>query len=260
MTGRPYPMPVLFIGHGNPMNAIEDTTTRRGWEAVAQRFPTPRAVLCISAHWETRGIYVTAAPNPATIHDFGGFPAALYEVEYPAPGSPELAARIVDLLGPSNAKADPSRGLDHGVWSFLVAMYPSAAVPVLQLSLDTSRSSRSHYDLAKALAPLRDEGVLIVGSGNIVHNLRLWSFRETHPAAWAVEFDAEVRRRIADRDHEALIAWPALSRYAELAIPTAEHYLPLLYALGLQKPSEEARFFNTEVVSSISMTSLVIGD
>lgn len=254
-------MPALFIGHGNPMHAIEDTPIRKTWETLGKQLPRPRAVLCISAHWETRGLFVTAAERPSTIHDFGGFPKALFDVEYPAPGSPALAARILDLLDTSNAALpDPARGLDHGAWSFLVAMYPAADVPVVQLSLNTSRPARFHYDLAKALTPLRDEGVLIVGSGNIVHNLHLWSFHETRPADWALIFDERVRDQIAARDHESLIAWPRLSEYAPLAIPTVEHYLPLLYPLALQQELEPVRFFNTQVISSISMTSLVVGD
>ena len=180
-------MPVLFVGHGSPMNAIEDNAWRRGWAAAAEQLPRPKAILCISAHWETRGLAVSASPAPETIHDFFGFPKALFDVRYPAPGSPELAARTGDLLAPLPVYLDQERGLDHGAWSVLVALYPQADVPVVQLSLDRDRTPREHYALARALAPLRDEGVLIIGSGDIVHNLRAIDFavrsRWTGPSA-----------------------------------------------------------------------------
>lgn len=249
-------MPVLFLGHGSPMNAIEDNEFHRGWRALGKRLPRPRAVLCVSAHWETRGVHVTAAAQPETIHDFYGFPKALFDVRYPARGDPALAQRAAELAG---ARLDPQRGLDHGAWGVLIGMYPEADVPVVQLSLDTSRPGAFHYALAKKLAPLRDEGILVVGSGNIVHNLGVWRPGDGRPYDWALRFDAEVRRRIDARDHQALADYAALGADARLSIPTPEHYLPLLYALALQEAGEAARYFNEGVMTSISMTSLVIG-
>jgi 4,5-DOPA dioxygenase extradiol len=257
---EPVRMPVVFVGHGNPMNAIEDTPFRRRWAELGRQLPRPRAVLCVSAHWETRGIYVTASSAPVTIHDFLGFPQALFDVQYPAPGDPGLAQRTVELLAGYDARLDANRGLDHGVWSVLKAVYPAADIPVVQLSMDTGQPGAFHYEVAKSLAPLRSEAVLIVCSGNIVHNLRLLDFRASDAAGWAAEFDLEVRNRILSADHEALISWPGLSTNANLAVPTAEHYLPLLYALALRTEADEVTFFNSKVISSISMTSLVIGN
>jgi len=252
-------MPVLFVGHGNPMNAIERNEFYRSWEVLGRRLPKPRTVLCISAHWESRFAYVTATDRPPTIHDFYGFPKALFEVNYPAPGDPRLAQRVADLVTTEQVRLDPGRGLDHGAWSVLIAMYPAADIPVVQLSMDTSLSGSHHYALARQLAPLRDESVLIVGSGNIVHNLPLFSFQDAKPQAWALQCDEELRQHIAARRHDALIDYPALGAQARLAVPTPEHYLPLLYALALQEPGETAAMFNTRVLSSISMTSVLIG-
>jgi 4,5-DOPA dioxygenase extradiol len=249
-------MPVLFLGHGSPMNAIEDNEFHRGWRALGKRLPRPRAVLCVSAHWETRGVYVTAAAQPETIHDFYGFPKALFDVRYPARGDPALAQRAAEVAG---ARVDPQRGLDHGAWGVLIGMYPDADVPVAQLSLDTSQPGAFHYALAKKLAPLREEGILVLGSGNIVHNLGVWRPGDGRPYDWALRFDAEVRRRIDARDHQALADPASLGADARLSIPTPEHYLPLLYALALQEAGETARYFNEGVMTSISMTSLVIG-
>lgn len=255
-------MPAVFLGHGSPMNAIEDGPFRRGWAELAARLPRPRAVLCVSAHWETRGVAVTGAAAPPTIHDFGGFPRALFEVQYPAPGDPELAREVVALLGAGGVEAriDAARGLDHGAWAVLIAMYPEADVPIVQLSLDRGRSLAEHYELAKALAPLRERGVLIAGSGDIVHNLGVVDFGRAGGYDWAERFDAEVVARISARDHEVLIHPERLGRDAALSIPTAEHYAPLLYALALQREGESARFFNQAVtLGSISMTSVVVG-
>lgn len=255
-------MPAVFLGHGSPMNAIEDGPFRRGWAELAARLPRPRAVLCVSAHWETRGVAVTGSAAPATIHDFGGFPRALFEVQYPAPGDPELAREVVELLGAGGveARVDPTRGLDHGAWAVLIAMYPDADVPVVQLSLERGRSLAEHYALAKALAPLRERGVLIVGSGDIVHNLGLVDFGRAGGHDWAERFDAEVTARIAARDHETLVQPERLGRDAALAIPTAEHYVPLLYALALQREGEAVSLFNQGVtLGSISMTSVIVG-
>jgi len=252
-------MPVVFVGHGSPMNAIEDNEFRREWQALARRLPRPKAILCISAHWETRGVYVSSAEHPETIHDFHGFPKALFDVRYRAPGSPELAHRVADLLDGTRVHLDAHRGLDHGAWSVLAPMYPEADIPVVQLSLSGLQPGAWHYDLAHALAPLRDEGVLVVGSGNIVHNLRLFRYNETAPKDWALRFDEEVAERIADGHHEGLLGYETLGPDALLSIPTPEHYLPLLYALALQREGEAVSFFNTTVMSTISMRSLVIG-
>ena len=252
-------MPVLFVGHGSPMNAIEDNEFHRAWGDVAQRLPRPRAILCVSAHWETRGVRVTSSAHPETIHDFYGFPQALFDVRYPAPGDPRLATRTATLLEAAGAALDAERGLDHGTWSVLAAMYPQADVPVVQLSMDTREPGASHFALARALAPLRDEGVLVLGSGNIVHNLRAFRFDEPRPYDWASAFDSEVRRRVLAGAHAELIDYEALGPNARLAIPTPEHYLPLLYVLALQAGDEPVRLFNTTVVSSISMTSVLVG-
>jgi 4,5-DOPA dioxygenase extradiol len=252
-------MPVLFVGHGNPMNAIEHNEFHAAWSALGRRLPNPRGILCISAHWETRSAYVTATDKPETIHDFYGFPRALFDVRYPAPGEPALANRVAALVASERVRLDPGRGLDHGAWSVLIAMYPAADIPVVQLSLDTSLPGRHHYDLARQLAPLRDEAVLILASGNMVHNLPLFRFNDTKPQAWAGRCDQRLRELIAGRRHDELIDYPGPDAEARLAVPTPEHYLPLLYAVALQEPGESADFFNTRVLGSISMTSLVIG-
>jgi 4,5-DOPA dioxygenase extradiol len=241
------------------MNAVEPNALHRSWQALGARLPRPRAILCVSAHWETRGVFVTAAGHPATLHDFFGFPKALFDVRYPAPGDPALARRIAELLAAEGARLDPERGLDHGAWSVLVAMFPAADVPVVQLSLDTRAPAAFHYRIAKKLAPLRDEGVLVLGSGNIVHNLRLFDFHDPAPADWALRFDEAVRQRLAAREHDALIAYDTLGPDARLAIPTPEHYLPLLYAIALQGDDEPLRIFNDTVTSALSMTSILIG-
>jgi 4,5-DOPA dioxygenase extradiol len=212
--------------------------------------------LCVSAHWETRGVHAGATASPETIHDFYGFPQALYDVQYRAPGNPALARRAAELAG---AQQDPDRGLDHGAWGVLIAMYPDASVPVVQLSLDTTQPGAFHYALAKKLAPLRDEGILIVGSGNIVHNLGVWRPGDGRPYDWALRFDAEVRKRIDAGDHQALADYPSLGADARLSIPTPEHYLPLLYVLALQEKGEAPVYVNNKVMTSISMTSVVIG-
>lgn len=253
-------MPVLFLGHGNPMNAIEDNAFHRNWQALGKQLPRPTAILCISAHWETRGVQVTASARPETIHDFYGFPQALFDVQYPAPGAPWLARRIIELLADVQAVQDPVRGLDHGAWSVLMPMYPNADIPILQLSLDTREPGVFHYNLARRLAPLRDEGVLIVGSGNIVHNLRLLDFRDPAPLDWATRFNDQVRLRLQAHDHAGLVDFMSLGPDARLAIPTPEHYLPLLYAIALQRDGEPLAWFNDQVQGSISMTSLVIGE
>ena len=252
-------MPALFLGHGSPMNAIEDNVFSRSWQALGSSLPRPRAILCISAHWETLGVSVTASNSPDTIHDFYGFPKALFDVQYRAPGNRELAQKIVDLLQPEIVHLDTERGLDHGAWSVLQPMYSAADIPVLQLSLDRTRNAQSHYALAKKLRPLREQGILIVGSGNIVHNLRVFDFNETRAYDWANAFDQTVMNCISQKDHAALCDYSKFGPMAALSIPTAEHYLPLLYVLAQQQDNESLKFFNEEVMSSISMRSLQIG-
>jgi len=252
-------MPVLFVGHGNPMNAIERNEFHAAWSALGRRLPKPRGILCVSAHWETRNAYVTATGTPETIHDFYGFPKALFDVHYPAPGDPALAHRVRALVTSERVRLDPDRGLDHGAWSVLIAMYPAAEIPVVQLSMDTALPGRHHFELGRQLAPLRDEEVLVFASGNIVHNLPLFSFQDAKPQAWAQQCDDELRRYIAEGRHDALIDYPGRDGDARLAVPTPEHYMPLLYALALQQSGESTEMFNARVVSSISMTSVLIG-
>ncbi|HWY25541.1 MAG TPA: 4,5-DOPA dioxygenase extradiol, partial [Nevskia sp.] len=248
-------MPALFLGHGSPMNAIEDNPCSREWAALGRRLPRPRAILCISAHWETHGIHVTAAAQPETIHDFHGFPKALFDVRYPAPGSPELARRVAELIGTApgshRVQLDPHRGLDHGAWSVLRPMYPQADIPVVQLSLDSTRPGDFHLALGRRLAPLREEGVLILGSGDIVHNLRLYSLHGTAAMDWALRFRTLANRLIENGDDQALADYPALGADAQLAIPTPEHYLPLLYVLGARSADERPVLFNDMVTSSL---------
>jgi len=255
-------MPALFVGHGNPMNAIEETPFVDSWRGTAASIPRPKAILCISAHWETEGTFVTSMAHPRTIHDFYGFPDELYRVEYPAPGSAGLAERVRDLVGSTAVRLDEgySWGLDHGAWSVLRRMYPEADIPVVQLSLDRSQHPRFHYDLAAELSPLRQEGVLVIGSGNLVHNLRLLNWGTDTPYPWAAEFDRLAAELMLAREHDRLVAYPALGEAARLAIPTNEHYLPLLYTLALQQPGEEVSFFAEGLVyGSISMRSVRIG-
>jgi 4,5-DOPA dioxygenase extradiol len=254
-------MPVLFVGHGSPMNAIEQNEFSRKWEKIGNTLPRPAAILCISAHWETRGTYVTAMDKPRTIHDFGGFPQELFDVEYPAPGSPELANDLVTGLPGSMIGPDQTWGLDHGAWSVIRKMYPNADIPVIQLSLDYERNPQAHYDLAKQLSGFRKKGILILGSGNIVHNLRMLDWQ--HPDAgtsWALEANNLIMKLILENDHERLINYKNLGPAVQLAIPTHEHYLPLLYALALKEKDEEISFFNDKpVMGSLTMTSVWIG-
>lgn len=254
-------MPALFVGHGNPMNALEDNAFTDDWVRVAGQLPTPQAILCVSAHWETRGTKLTAMERPQTIHDFGGFPPELFAVEYPAPGSPALAQLAQSSLTKTPAELVHDWGLDHGSWSVLCRMFPEANVPVVQLSLDRTEPAAFHYALGEELRELRRRGVLIVGSGNIVHNLRQIRFDPTAPAAdWAIEFDTAIKERIIDGDHASIIDYSRLGTAAQLSVPTNEHYLPLLYVLGLQEPSERVSFFSEQLsLRSISMTSVCIG-
>lgn len=255
-------MPVLFVGHGNPMNAIEENSFTAAWRDAAAQLPAPRAILCISAHWETEGTFVTAIPRPRTIHDFYGFPEELYRVQYPAPGSPELAEKVCNMVRTTAVEPDSATawGLDHGAWVVLRRMYPGAAVPVIQFSLDRTRPPRFHYELARELSPLREQGVLIIGSGNIVHNLRRLQWDASDPFPWALAFDRLSEEMIQAGRHDELIDYPALGEAAHLSIPTNEHFLPLLYALALQRSGEKVEFFTEGLVyGSISMRSLLIG-
>ncbi len=255
-------MPALFIGHGSPMNAIEDTVYSRAWTELGAALPRPRVILAISAHFYTRGTVVTAMEWPRTIHDFGGFPEALFAVQYPAPGDPDLAARTAQLLAPTAVALDRSEwGLDHGTWSILVHLYPKADIPVVQLSIDATLSPREHYALAQRLRALRDEGVLIFGSGNVVHNLRQVQFSESaKPADWALRFETKVAESLEAQNHDALIDYLHLDSQAVTASPTPEHYLPLLYVAAQQGVGEAVSFPVRGVdLHSISMLSLQIG-
>lgn len=254
------PMPALFIGHGNPMNAIEESVYSAAWQDAAAAIPRPKAILCISAHWETNGTFVTAMPQPRTIHDFYGFPDELFQVQYPAPGSPELAERVRGMVKTTMVGLDQNWGLDHGAWSVLRRMYPEADIPVVQLSLDRRSQPRFHYDLGRELAALRSEGVLILGSGNIVHNLKMLQWHAREPYPWATGFDRTAAELITSGSHDRLVDYPALGEAARLSIPTNEHYLPLIYILGLQQPGEPVSFFAEGLpLGSLSMRSVKIG-
>jgi 4,5-DOPA dioxygenase extradiol len=261
--GSTEPMPVLFVGHGSPMNAIEENEFTQGWREIAKALPRPNAILCVSAHWETRGTFVTAMKMPKTIHDFGGFPMELYDVQYPAPGDPELANETKSIIKDQIIGLDEKWGLDHGCWSVLSRMYPAADIPVVQLSLDYSQPAQYHYDLAKELAPLRKKGILIIGSGNMVHNLRMVAWDKMNEPGfgfdWAIEANEKMKKFISSGDHQSLINYPAQGKAFELAIPTPEHFLPLLYALALKEEKEKIELFNDKaVMGSLTMTSLKI--
>lgn len=252
-------MPVLFVGHGSPMNAIEDNEFSRAWEQVGRSLPPPKAILCISAHWETEGVQATAMQTPRTIYDFYGFPPELYAVRYPAPGSPALASLVQQTLQPTTVQPDLSWGLDHGTWSVLRRMFPQADIPVVQLSLDYSLSPQEHYTLGKALSPLRRRGVLILGSGNMVHNLRLIQWQET-AYEWALEFDDLLKQHILAGDHASIVNYSQFGRMAALSIPTPEHFLPLLYTLAVQEPEDDVSFFADQVtLGAISMRGVRLG-
>jgi 4,5-DOPA dioxygenase extradiol len=257
-------MPVLFVGHGSPMNGIEDTEFSRRWAQMAKEIPTPKAVLVVSAHWFTRGTKITAMDFPQTIHDFGGFPQALYEVQYPAPGNPALAKETAELLRSAHVELDHDWGLDHGAWTVIRHMYPEAIIPVLQLSIDYTKGPQYHYELARELYALRKKGVLILGSGNMVHNLRMVAWDKLHVMDysydWAKNINEKFKSLILDGDHKPLINYSSLGRDAMLAIPTPEHYLPLLYTLGVKGSKDEISFFNDKAVGgSLTMTSVKIG-
>ena len=256
-------MPVLFIGHGSPMNAIEENEFSNEWKKTGTELPKPKAILCISAHWETRGTFVTAMQNPPTIHDFGGFPQELFYAQYPAPGSPELAQDVKNLVEKPQIDLDQKWGLDHGCWSILKHMYPKADTPIIQMSLDYYQSPKSHYSLAKELSSLRNKGVLIIGSGNIVHNLGRVDWDRLNEIGygfdWAIEANETMKKLILANDYPKLINYTAQGRAFDYAIPSAEHYLPLLYILALKGENEKISFFNDKLVGgSLSMTSLKI--
>jgi 4,5-DOPA dioxygenase extradiol len=255
------PMPAVFVGHGSPMNALEANRYTEAWRGIGASVPRPRAVLCVSAHWFVRGTRVTAMARPRTIHDFGGFPQALYDVEYPAPGDPGLAAEVRDLLMPMDVALDESWGLDHGTWSVLVHMFPGADMPVLQLSIDGTRPAAFHYELGGRLRALRERGVLVIGSGNIVHNLSAYvrSRPGAAPLDWAVRFETEVRRRLDAGEHGPLIAYETLAADARLSVPTPEHYLPLLYVIGQADGAPVSYPVEGFAGGSISMLSVQVG-
>lgn len=257
-------MPVLFLGHGSPMNAIEENEFVEGFRNISREIPRPNAILCVSAHWETKGTFVTAMENPRTIHDFGGFPQALFDVQYPAPGSPQTALDAQSLVTKTNVGLDEKWGLDHGAWSVIKHLYPKADVPVIQMSLDYTQSPQWHYELAQQLAALRKKGVLIVGSGNMVHNLRMVAWDKLNVSDygydWALEAREKMNGYILSGDHQPLVNFQLQGRAFNLAIPTPEHYLPLLYALALREKDENVTLFNDKAVAgALTMTSVMIG-
>lgn len=256
-------MPVLFLGHGSPMNAIEENEFVAGFRNVGKTIPKPQAILCVSAHWETPGTFVTAMQSPRTIHDFGGFPRELHEAQYPAPGSPELAKQITETVKKTGVELDHKWGLDHGAWSVIKHLYPNADIPVVQLSLDYRQGPQYHYELAKELAALRRKGVLIIGSGNMVHNLRMVSWQhldKTFAFDWALEASDKMKRFILNDDHKDLISYHAHGTAFTLAIPSPEHYMPLLYTLAVKDDEDEVSLFNDKpVAGALTMTSVRIG-
>ncbi|MDN3657005.1 4,5-DOPA dioxygenase extradiol [Ferruginibacter paludis] len=257
-------MPVLFIGHGSPMNGIEDNEFSQRWTKMAKEIPTPSAVLVVSAHWFTKGTRITAMDFPKTIHDFGGFPKALFDVQYPAPGNPSLALETATLIHTTPVLQDHDWGLDHGTWTIVRHMYPAANIPVLQLSIDYSKGARYHYDLAKELYSLRKKGVLIIGSGNMVHNLGMVAWDKIDGPAygydWALQLNEKFKDLISSGDFNPLINYESLGKEGRLAIPTPEHYLPLLYTLGLKGENDNTDFFNDKAVAgSLTMTSVKLG-
>jgi 4,5-DOPA dioxygenase extradiol len=256
-------MPVLFLGHGSPMNAIEENEFVTGFRTIGKTIPKPKAILVISAHWETRGTFVTAMDKPRTIHDFGGFPQTLFDVQYPAPGSPELAAETKRIIQTTTVELDEKWGLDHGAWSVVKHLYPDADVPVIQMSMDYTQGAQYHYDLAKQLAVLRKKGVLIIGSGNMVHNLRMVAWDKLNAGSfgfdWAIEANEQMKKFILADDHQSLINFKSQGRAFDLAIPSPEHYLPLIYSMALKERNEQITLFNDKALGgSLTMTSVKI--
>lgn len=254
-------MPMLFLGHGSPMNAIEENQFVRGFRNISASLPRPNSILCISAHWYTKGTKITAMEKPTTLHDFGGFPKELFEVQYPAAGNPELAVVTKDLLYPNHIELDHQWGLDHGAWSVIKHLYPEADIPVIQMSIDYSKSAQFHFELAQKLSLLRNRGILIVGSGNIIHNLRMVDFAnietDNYGYDWAIEAKSTINDYLLDGNFRPLIDFEKQSKAIQLSIPTAEHFLPLIYTLGLKEKSEQLNLFNDKLVGgSLSMTSV----
>ncbi|MFY7732672.1 MAG: 4,5-DOPA dioxygenase extradiol [Bacteroidia bacterium] len=257
-------MPVLFLGHGSPMNAIEENEFVTGFRTIGKDIQKPNAILCISAHWETSGTFVTAMNHPRTIHDFGGFPQALFDVQYPAPGSKDLAIETKSIIKKTTIGLDEKWGLDHGAWSVIKHLYPNADIPVIQMSIDYTQPAQYHYDLAKELSSLRKKGVLIIGSGNMVHNLGkiAWDKMNTDNYAfdWAIEASSKMKKYILDNNHQQLINFKSQGTAFDLAIPSPEHYLPLLYTLALKSNNDQITLFNDKAVAgSLTMTSVKIG-
>ena len=257
-------MPVLFIGHGSPMNGIEDNQFSQRWRKMAEEIPTPSAVLVISAHWLSLGTRITAMDFPKTIHDFGGFPQALFDVQYPAPGDRKVAEETASLITSTQVELDHDWGLDHGTWTIVRHMYPEAEIPVLQLSIDYTRGPKYHFELAKELTGLRKKGVLIIGSGNMVHNLRMMAWDKINEPEfgydWVLELNEKFKKHLVEENYDPLINYQLLGREAGLAIPTPEHYMPLLYTLGIRGAKDEVSFFNDKAVAgSLTMTSVKIG-
>jgi len=256
-------MPLLFLGHGSPMNAIEENEFVKGFRDIAKRIPKPNAILCISAHWFIKGTKVTSMEMPKTIHDFYGFPQELYEVQYPAKGSPILANEVKNLLMPNLVELDYDWGIDHGAWSVIKHLYPKADIPVVQLSIDYTKPASFHFEIAKKLSELRNKGVLIIGSGNIVHNLRLVDYgnfdKDNYGYDWAIEAKETINRFLLDGNYESIINYEKQSKSIQLAIPSSDHYLPLIYILALKQKEENITLFNDKLVGgSLSMTSLII--
>ena len=231
-------MPVMFLAHGSPMNALENNEVTRDWQQMIEGITTPKAVVCISAHWETQGTYITSSALPGTLHDFGGFPQALFDVQYPCPGAPELAHRIIERVSLTDIKPDPQRQLDHGVWCLLLKLYPQANIPVIQISLDATQHAAFHFEMGKELAFLREENILLIGSGNIAHNIRKWMMEPDGPLDWAIEFDQWIYQAIQRRDYQSIFNYQSLAPYATDAVPTPEHFVPLLYCLGAQNEND----------------------
>lgn len=254
-------MPVLFLGHGSPMNALQQNEFSKGWQDTGKSLPTPKAILCISAHWETKGTFVTAMTKPKTIHDFGGFPRELHEFQYPAPGSPELADEVKGIVRKTSVQLDHNWGLDHGSWSVITHLYPGANIPVIQMSMDYTKDPLWHYELAKELSVLRQKGILIMGSGNIVHNLHRADWNTQGGFDWAIEANEKVKKLILENNHNSLVNYHLLGKEVQLAVPSPEHYMPLLYALGLKQDKETPMLFNDKTeLGSISMTSVKLSN
>lgn len=257
-------MPALFLGHGSPMNAIEENEFVTGFRKIAKELERPKSILCISAHWYINGTKITAMEMPRTIHDFGGFPKELYEVQYPANGNPDLAKETKSILQPALVELDEKWGFDHGAWSVIKHLYPMADIPVIQLSIDYTKSAQYHFELAQKLNSLRNKGVLIIGSGNIVHNLRLVDWKnfnkDNYGFDWAIEARETINKYLTDGNYQPLINYEKESKAIQLAIPTPDHFLPLIYTLGLQQKNEDLTLFNDKLIAgSLSMTSFKIG-